>query len=192
MGKYYLECILKEEGINSTTYTGYSKEKKSKIKEKVLDQYLAYVFMKGVKCKPLIPSMKKHIDKLYETHKNKDIYPKSLAEAMQLHGQSYKDRGKKNKKKNRNEGNADENNGSEEATTETNNANNNNNQTGESRPTVTAHMHQEDDKELNDEEFEEALLVVARSGDNCFDMTESEDISSASVYSEESLGGAHF
>ena len=61
-----------------------------------------------------------------------------------------KDKGKKNKKKNRKEGNANENNGSEEATTETNNANNDSNQTGESRTTVTAHMHQEDDEELND------------------------------------------
>ena len=111
---------------------------------------------------------------------------------MQLHEQSYKDKGKKNKKKNRNKGNTDENNGNEEATTETNNANNDNNHTGESRTTITAHMHQEDDKELNDKEFKEALLVAAQSGDNRFDMTELEDISLALVYSEESLGGAHF
>ena len=53
-------------------------------------------------------------------------------------------------------------------------------------------MHQEDNEELNDEEFKEALLVAAQSGDNRFDTTESEDISLASVHSEESLGGAHF
>ena len=53
-------------------------------------------------------------------------------------------------------------------------------------------MHQEDNEELNDEEFKEALLVAAQSGDNRFDTTESEDISLASVHSEESLGGAYF
>ena len=82
MGKYYLDCVLKEEGINKATYNGYSDEKKSQYEDKALEQYLAYVFMKGVKCKPSVANMKKHIDNAYCMHKNKDIYPKTLAEAM--------------------------------------------------------------------------------------------------------------
>ena len=34
--------------------------------------------------------------------------------------------------------------------------------------------------------------MAAQNGDNLFDMTESDNISLASVHSEESLGGAHF
>ena len=118
--------------------------------EKALEMYLAYVFMQGVKCKSLISNLKAHIDKLYKIHKNKEMYPKTLMEVIHLHHKSYRNKGKKNKKQKRHKGDADENNGSEEATSETNDANNDNNQTGENRPTVTAHMNQEDDKELND------------------------------------------
>ena len=145
--------------------------------------------MKGVKCKPSIPNMKAHLDKLYEVHKNAEMFPKTLAEAMTLHHKSYRDKGKKTKKKKNtnNSGNADETAESEEVTNGTNSGNTNNNQTGENGPTVTAHMHQEDD-----EVFVEALLVAARNGDNRFNMTEPDDYSLASIHSEESLGGAHF
>ena len=106
-----------------------------------------------------------------------------------MHHQSHRDNGRKKKKdkQNKNKENADETTGSEEVTNETNSGNTNNNQTGENGPTITAQMHQEDD-----EEFKEALLVEARSGDNYFDITELKDYSLASVYSKESLGGAYF
>ena len=116
------------------------------------------------------------------------MYPRTLVDTMHLHFQSYRDKGKKNKnQQKKNTENADETAGSEEVPNETNGGNTNNNQTGENGLTVTAYMHQEDDKE-----FEEALLVAARSGDNCFDMTELDDHSLASVHSKELLGGAHF
>ena len=88
--------------------------------------YLTFVFMKGVKCKQSVPKLKKGVDKLYEAYKSKEVYPGNLSDAMHLHDQNYRDKGKK-KKKNRNDRNADENNGNEETTSETNDANNNNN-----------------------------------------------------------------
>ena len=97
MGKYYLECALEEEKIDATTYKGYKDDQKAKYKEKALELYLEYVFMKGVKCKPSVQNTKAALDKLYKIHKNKDIYPKTLVAAMHLHQQSYRDNGRKKK-----------------------------------------------------------------------------------------------
>ena len=83
MEKYYLKCVLEEEKIDKATYKGYTIEQNAEYKKKkALELYLAYVFMKGVKCKPLVRSMKAALDKLYKIHKNKGTYPKTLAAAM--------------------------------------------------------------------------------------------------------------
>ena len=119
------------------------------------------------------------LDKLYEIHKNKDIYPKNLAAAIQLHDQSYKDDGRKEKKdkQKKNEEDADETAGNEDEMTrnkeETDQGNDRNtchNQVSENGPTITAHMHQEEDNE-----FKEALLIAAKNRDSGFNMTEAEE-----------------
>ena len=57
----------------------------------------------------------------------------------------------------------------------------------ESRPTITAHMYQEEN-----DQFQEALLIAAQNGDIGFDMIEPEKYSLALIHSEELIGGDHF
>ena len=87
--------------------------------------------------------MKTALDKLYETHKNKDVYSRDLAAVFILHDQTYKEDGRKKKKdkQKKNEGNADNTTGSEEGTNESNGGKTSNNQADKIGPIITVHMH---------------------------------------------------
>lgn len=75
MGTYYLKYLLEEEGETMQTYGRMSTDKKSTWYDKTMDLYMTFIFTKGCNCHPPFPNMKKDLDKIYETHKKKDIYP---------------------------------------------------------------------------------------------------------------------
>ena len=52
-----------------------SDEKKQEYEKKAINLYITYIFLKGAKCCQSVPNMEKDLDRLYETHKNKDVYP---------------------------------------------------------------------------------------------------------------------
>lgn len=198
MGTYYLKYLLEEEGESLQTYGRLTKEEKLGWDNRSLDLYTTFIFIKGCKCRPPYSTMKKDLDKIYETHKTKETYPQELAKALELHRRKYKDDGRKNKKdrdkndnNNHNTGGGnepsnDDGTGEQEEDSGDNN-NNNNNETSPTGDAVSAHL----DDGL-DEEFQESLLIAARNNNICFDMTEPDDYSLASYHSEESLAGAHF
>lgn len=74
-----------------------SDEKKQEYEKKAINLYITYIFLKGAKCCQSVPNMEKDLDRLYETHKNKDVYPWDLA-AIILHRQKCIDDGRKSKK----------------------------------------------------------------------------------------------
>lgn len=133
----------------------------------------------------------KHLDGVYKTHRNKNTYPRTLTDAIELHRQKYKDDGRKKKEKEKkNNDNSNElptNNG---ATGQDEESGNNSSKNNESTPTgdsISAHLNNGEDNK-----FKELLLLVAHNNDGGFDMTETEDYLLASEYSKESLAGAHF
>lgn len=64
MGQYYLQCILEEKIIDTNAFNVMTNEKKAEYKEKAVELYIVCIFLKGAKCHPSIPNMKRDLNRL--------------------------------------------------------------------------------------------------------------------------------